>query len=389
MKKCKCLGIVLALVYTLGIFFTNDVYAADTYTVKSIPVKNGTKVTPEGEKTYSSDEEATYITSSVWEDGTNDIIAGFSVDGKFDAGVLNKDGSRSYTFAKGTTGEHIIHGVTNDAIYTVKCYEVKNGTKTTPEGEKTYLMAEEATYTVSSAWEDGSNENIAGFFVDDKFEAGTLNEDGSRSYTFAKGTTGEHTIYGVTNDIYTSEFKDVNESDWFYNEVAFVNGRKLMTGLDSDTFAPAQPVARAQFAVVLHRMAGTPELTLIPKIVWSDVDFNSWYGDAVLWASAEKIMLGYSGSGCWGTADSINREQMVTAMYRYAKCMEYDVSQTADISKYTDASAVNEFAQEAMRWAVGSGIIKGKDNETRLDPQGDTARAECAAIIQRFIEKYE
>ena len=45
--------------------------------------------------------------------------------------------------------------------------------------------------------------------------------------------------------------------------------------------------------------------------------------------------------------------------------------------------------EEAMQWAVGTGIITGKDNETRLDPQGNASRAECATIIMRFVEKYE
>ena len=42
-----------------------------------------------------------------------------------------------------------------------------------------------------------------------------------------------------------------------------------------------------------------------------------------------------------------------------------------------------------MKWAVGNGIIEGKENTDgsyRLDPQDSTSRAECAIIIQRFME---
>ena len=42
-----------------------------------------------------------------------------------------------------------------------------------------------------------------------------------------------------------------------------------------------------------------------------------------------------------------------------------------------------------MKWAVGNGIITGKDNGTKLDPQGNATRAECATIIMRFMEKFE
>ena len=41
-----------------------------------------------------------------------------------------------------------------------------------------------------------------------------------------------------------------------------------------------------------------------------------------------------------------------------------------------------------MRWAVGSGLMKGKSGNL-LDSQGTATRAEIAAMLHRFIEKYE
>lgn len=41
-----------------------------------------------------------------------------------------------------------------------------------------------------------------------------------------------------------------------------------------------------------------------------------------------------------------------------------------------------------MKWAVGNGIITGKYEETKIDPQGNALRGECAIIIRRFMEKY-
>ena len=59
-----------------------------------------------------------------------------------------------------------------------------------------------------------------------------------------------------------------------------------------------------------------------------------------------------------------------------------------ELSAYKDAASVSKYATEAMEWAVASKIITGKDNGTKLDPQGNASRAECAIIIQRFMEKY-
>ena len=72
-------------------------------------------------------------------------------------------------------------------------------------------------------------------------------------------------------------------------------------------------------------------------------------------------------------------------MFRYAKYLDSENGVRADISGFLDAGSVSGFALEAMQWANGNGIITGKDSGTKLDPQGNTARAEAAAIIQRFM----
>ena len=73
-------------------------------------------------------------------------------------------------------------------------------------------------------------------------------------------------------------------------------------------------------------------------------------------------------------------------MYRYAGYMGYNTGNHVDFGKFKDAGSVNAFAREAMQWAVGNGIITGKDGGTIIDPQGNATRAECATIIQRFME---
>ena len=75
---------------------------------------------------------------------------------------------------------------------------------------------------------------------------------------------------------------------------------------------------------------------------------------------------------------------MAVMMYRYAQYKEYDMDKTAKLDGFKDADKVNDFAKKAMEWAVGNGIISGKDNGTVLDPQGNATRAECATIIMRF-----
>ena len=212
------------------------------------------------------------------------------------------------------------------------------------------------------------------------------NEDASQAEIDAAEKALTEAIKGLEK-IQTLPYVDVEKDQWFYDAVYYNYFAGTMTGKDKDHFAPNEPLARAQFAIILYRMNDTPEVTYSAK--FPDVADGVWYTDAILWAADTKVVTGYTDSGKFGPADNINREQMAVMMYRYADYKGYDTSVKTDFSKFKDASSVNDFAKEAMKWAVGNGIISGKDNGTVLDPQGNATRAECATIIMRFMEKFE
>ncbi len=185
-------------------------------------------------------------------------------------------------------------------------------------------------------------------------------------------------------------YVDVAESDWYYDAVAYNYYAKTMTGLDDTHFGPVNTLVRGQFAAVLHKMNGKPVMKY--KALFSDVTEPDWFKDAVLWAADAKIVNGYTGTTLFGANDPVTRAQMATMMYRYAKDYKgYDVKADGDYSSFPDAGDVQEFAIDAMKWAVAEGIITGKtiNGQLLLDPQGSANRAECATIIQRFMEKYE
>ena len=183
----------------------------------------------------------------------------------------------------------------------------------------------------------------------------------------------------------TLPYEDVNMTDWHYDAVEYAYRNGIMTGINPTTFAPNDPLARAQFAVILHWLNGTPAMDYTDR--FHDVGESLWYTDAILWAADTGVVTGYS-NGNFGPSDYINREQMALMMYRYAGYKGYDTSARADFGSYQDAANVSDFAKEAMQWAVGEGIITGKYQETQLDPQGNATRAECATIMMRFMEKY-
>lgn len=73
---------------------------------------------------------------------------------------------------------------------------------------------------------------------------------------------------------------------------------------------------------------------------------------------------------------------MEVILYRYAGTPE----PAGSLDGFADRDAAGDYALDALRWAVGEGLLTGKDGG-RLDPAGTATRAEAAALLMRFAEK--
>ena len=180
-------------------------------------------------------------------------------------------------------------------------------------------------------------------------------------------------------------FTDVSEKDWFYGDVMFVYENGLMLGTSKTLFSPYGTATRGMMATILWRMEGSPAPK--GKNSFTDVEAGKWYADAITWTAENGIFAGY-GKDKFGPDDPITREQLAAIFYRYADYKGYDLTVKGNLDKFKDADKITDYAKTAMQWAVGSGLVKGKSGNL-LDPQGTATRAEIAAMLHRFIEKYE
>ena len=167
----------------------------------------------------------------------------------------------------------------------------------------------------------------------------------------------------------TFPFTDVKPGDWFYDAVAYVYANGLMDGTSATTFEPNANMTRAMVWAILARIDG------------ETVTGAAWATDARAWAMAEGVSDGTDPNGL------VTREQFATMLYRYAVAKGYDVSigESTNILSYADFASISEYAIPAMQWACGSGIVTGV-TDTTLVPQGTATRAQCAAMLMRFVE---
>ncbi|MCD8065565.1 MAG: S-layer homology domain-containing protein [Oscillospiraceae bacterium] len=174
-------------------------------------------------------------------------------------------------------------------------------------------------------------------------------------------------------------FADVSSGDWYASAVTFAAAREILNGTGSG-FEPNANMDRSMVAQMLYNFDADAEPTA--SAGFTDVADSAWYADAVNWAAGEGIVSG-TGNGEFSPSGSVTREQLAVMLYNYAKAKGYDVSASASLSAFSDASSVSSWASSAMSWAVGAGLISGVDS-TNLDPTGTATRAQVATILMRF-----
>lgn len=183
----------------------------------------------------------------------------------------------------------------------------------------------------------------------------------------------------------TLPFKDLSKDSWCYDAVYYMYWNGLMTGLNSTTFGASEKVSRGQFVTILYRMAGSPEVSYSPR--FPDVKNNEFYTSGALWASSTGITTGYE-NGYFGPGDEITREQLAVMLNRYAKYRGYNVSAGGSLDQFPDGKMTSQFAMEAVKWAVGAGIISG-NGDGSLAPGSSTDRAACATMLMRYMTGIE
>ncbi|MBQ3425688.1 MAG: S-layer homology domain-containing protein [Clostridia bacterium] len=101
----------------------------------------------------------------------------------------------------------------------------------------------------------------------------------------------------------------------------------------------------------------------------------------VTWA-AEKNILGGYGGGIFGVNDGITKEQLATALWRYAGSPAAEGA-----AALNDSGLVSSWAAEPVAWAVGSNILSAENGS--FGPQSVVTRGMAADAVMRFLKLCE
>lgn len=201
--------------------------------------------------------------------------------------------------------------------------------------------------------------------------------------------------WAIAADDGTYGFSDVTPGDWYANDecLGYAVEHRIMNGYQDGRFGPDDPVTRAQVATVLWNMASNPKATSEP---FEDVDYDEWYGPAILWARSVGVVGGYKDPDgvcrTFGPNDYVTREQLCTMLSNYASVVGGldTASDCKKLDAMPDAYEVSDWARLSVGWSMDEGLVSGAltGGVAWVRPRGTANRAalsKMASALHRRV----
>ena len=167
-------------------------------------------------------------------------------------------------------------------------------------------------------------------------------------------------------------FTDVPANEYYYNAVLWAVENGIASGTSDTTFSPNEICSRAQIVTFLWRSKGSPAAK--GSNPFSDVENNSYYAQAVLWAVEKNITAGTSDTTFSPDGDC-SRAQIVTFLWRSKDIAAEESTGFTDVEK-------GAYYADAVQWAVQNKITTGT-SDTAFSPDVSCTRAQAVTFLWR------
>jgi subtilisin family serine protease len=176
---------------------------------------------------------------------------------------------------------------------------------------------------------------------------------------------------------------DVPPGAWYHQAVDYILEKGLMEPYRGQSFQPDASASRWEIVSALHRANGSPSSKLsVEDLPFHDVSSRAKYAKALCWAYEQGLVSGREDGAFYGTAD-VTRQELAVMLYRGLKASG---TGSGSLTAFSDGSGVASWARDAVSWAVGEGLLRGR-SDGRLNPDNSVTRAETAQILMRFLEE--
>ena len=187
-----------------------------------------------------------------------------------------------------------------------------------------------------------------------------------------------------------AEFSDI-QGHWGESAIEQVAQWGLFAGTGNQQFSPDATMTRGMFVTVTERTAKLFQVYQEPVGAQSfvDVPADTWYTQAVAWASENDIVNGIGG-GKFAPEAPVTREQMCVIMVRFlSACTDLDLTVYAQGgNSFLDGDVISDYAVDSVNVCVALGLIAGVPAAGGLEfqPQASATRAAVAVVLERLVD---
>ena len=179
-----------------------------------------------------------------------------------------------------------------------------------------------------------------------------------------------------------TDFRDFDRTAWYADAVSAAVDKGLLYGKSATVIDPNGDMTRAEMAAIINRSFGCYAKADISK--YKDVSKDKWYFEDVAMAVQMGTYNGRSNSSMAPDAP-ITRQEAMTVVARALE-LDYDSYSKAELTQFSDAGKVSNWAMPYVRAMVGADYIHGRGKI--LAPLDNITRAEFAQIFHNIIGSY-
>ncbi|MBQ4565197.1 MAG: polysaccharide deacetylase family protein [Oscillospiraceae bacterium] len=202
------------------------------------------------------------------------------------------------------------------------------------------------------------------------------------SFVVSEDGSSDYVVHHVSEN--GNIFADVSPEYWYFDEIDRAATMQWLQGEGNYIYRPDGNITRSAFVTLLYRIVDQLGYDVSYTIPANNPDLqkDSWYFDAISWASEKGILTGYPDTSMRPEA-YITREMMCAIMERLFVYLEMDVPEAEPA--FADNDTISPWAYSSVGSMAGMELILGR-GENIFAPLDNATRAEAVTILLRLYD---
>ncbi|SMF34155.1 S-layer homology domain-containing protein, partial [Paenibacillus barengoltzii] len=174
---------------------------------------------------------------------------------------------------------------------------------------------------------------------------------------------------------------------WAVDAIEILASKDILAGSMDGNFHPTTQVTRAEFVSMLVRaLELKADPNEVSVISFQDVPAGSWYEEAVKIATSKGLISGYS-NGTFAPDQPITRAEIAVVLAKALEVLGQSAGEGGANYSFADQARIPSWAAEAVAKVTSLGIMNGKA-ESRFEAASPTTRAEAAVVVYRIFKDF-